>query len=437
MTSSVTVDATASSLKSSALRQNGVDSAVAPRRVLLVTNIPSPYQIDLFAAIHRRPELNLYVVFCAESELDRQFSPTERLPFPATVLESRRGRFAPKDWHSNPELLPTLSTNMPLDVAVVSGSYFMPSARAARRFMIEHNIPWFYWGENPRKKPGPRWRRRLREAYLRWFLAPAAGVLGIGGLACESYRYLVPPGKPVHNLPYAPNLEPLLKPDAQSSRAAAQLRDDWPIKNPVVVMSSGSLTHRKAPDTLLAAFAQIAPNHPNLCLQFAGDGPLRDRLESEARRLGLADRVRFLGFIEGEALCAAYLSADLFALPTRTHEGWGVVVQEALAAGLPAMLSSRVGCLPDVLAAGAPAREFPPDVVPALATLLEQLAADAPTRERMSRQATHAASQLDCHASARAAVAALTGVIETTHDSSELNPANNHGHSTTESRISR
>lgn len=384
--------------------------APPPPRVLFITNIPSPYQVDFFTALARRPELQIHVLFCAAAEHDRQFTVPQEMPFPATILESRRLPGTPVDWHRVPRFAQLLQQHTPFDLAVLSGSYFMPAIRTARRFMIRRRIPWYYWGENPRKKPGSGWKTRLRETYLRRFLAPSAGVLGIGRLACENYRRLVPPDRPVHNLPYAPNLDPLLSPSCETRQAAARLRAGWPVADPLVVLFSGSLTHRKAPETLLAAFAHVATSQPNLCLQYAGDGPMRGDLETEARRLGLAHRVRFLGFVEGPDLHAAYLSSDLFVLPTRTHEGWGVVVQEALAAGLPVLLSSRVGSLADVAAHGDCARAFPPDDVAALVSLLGDLAGDDGGRERMSREAREAARTLDCFASAEAAVGAHAGL---------------------------
>ena len=345
-------------------------SALRPTRVLFITNIPSPYQVDFFTALSERPEVEIDVLFCAANEHDRQFTVPPHMSFNATILDSHRLPGTPKDWHRVPRLDCVLQDHMPFDLAVLSGSYSMPAVRTARRFMICHRIPWYYWGENPRKKPGAAWRSWLREAYLRRFLAPASGVFGVGLRACDTYRSLVSDGTPVHNLPYAPNLDPLLNPSEETRLAAARLCAGWPADAPVVVLFSGSLTPRKAPETLLAAFAQVAARHRNLCLQFVGDGPLRTMLEKEVRALGLSDRVRFLGFLEGPALHAAYLSSDLFVLPTRTHEGWGVVVQEALGAGLPVIASDCVGAASDLVLAGKNGWLFSSASVDDLATLL-------------------------------------------------------------------
>jgi glycosyltransferase involved in cell wall biosynthesis len=62
--------------------------------------------------------------------------------------------------------------------------------------------------------------------------------------------------------------------------------------------------------------------------------------------------VSFAGFVQGDELRQAYLASDIFVLPTRGHEGWGVVVQEAMAAGLAVVVSDRVGAGADLIEDG-------------------------------------------------------------------------------------
>lgn len=322
------------------------------KRVVFLTNIPSPYQVDLFTALSKSESVEPLVVFCNASEHDRQFSVSQHHQFNSITLSSRRMMGTPKDWHSNSELPAVLAGLMPLDAAVVSGSYFMPMARSARRFLQRNGVPWVYWGEDPSKKQTGRLKQWLKRCYLRWFLAPSRGVLGIGSRACANYHPLLTERQRLENLPYAPNLQRLLSPSPEVLGAAERLRSEWGVASPLVVLFAGSLTERKAPDLLLESFCQAAAAEQRLRMHFAGDGPLRAQLELQATRLGVADKVRFHGFVEGEELDAAYLSSDLLVLPTRTHEGWGVVVQEALAAGVPVIATDRVGAALDLIEQG-------------------------------------------------------------------------------------
>lgn len=321
-------------------------------RVLFITNIPSPYQIDFFTSLAQQPGIEIQVLFCAAKEHDRQFSVPDQFAFPATILPSFRLPRTPKDWHCVRGMSRYLEAAQSFDVAVLSGSYFMPAIHAAKRYLQRHGIPWYYWGENPRKKGTHSWKDRIRERFLRRFLSGTLGVFGVGKRACESYRDLLSAKQTVENLPYSPNLDPILQPTSEVLEIAAGFRESWHLDSPFVIHFSGSLTPRKAPDTLIEAFIRVARQHSDCCLQIAGDGPMRRELEERVTSAALGDRVHFLGFLHGASLQATYLSSDLFVLPTRTHEGWGVVVQEALAAGLPIIATDRVGAIDDFATAG-------------------------------------------------------------------------------------
>jgi glycosyltransferase involved in cell wall biosynthesis len=78
---------------------------------------------------------------------------------------------------------------------------------------------------------------------------------------------------------------------------------------------------------------------PDVRLAIVGDGPHRAELEERARRLGIADRVRFTGALPRESLPDVYASVDAFAFPSMT-ETQGLVLAEALAAGLPVVAAA-------------------------------------------------------------------------------------------------
>jgi glycosyltransferase involved in cell wall biosynthesis len=88
--------------------------------------------------------------------------------------------------------------------------------------------------------------------------------------------------------------------------------------------------------TIIRALAAIAPVRSDIIIEFAGDGALRRALEDETRRLGVADRVRFLGFAEVGPLLTEW---DVYVHSTTAAEGMGTAVAEAMMAGLPCMVS--------------------------------------------------------------------------------------------------
>jgi glycosyltransferase involved in cell wall biosynthesis len=102
-----------------------------------------------------------------------------------------------------------------------------------------------------------------------------------------------------------------------------------------------------------------------------GEGPLRPELEAEAQALGLGDRVRFLGFANQTQLPDVYCASDLMVLPSE-YEPFGVVVNEAMLCGCPAVVSDRVGAYEDLIAPGQSGFVFRSGDVEALATILKQ-----------------------------------------------------------------
>ena len=81
----------------------------------------------------------------------------------------------------------------------------------------------------------------------------------------------------------------------------------------------------------------------------AGDGPLRQNCEEQARSAGTA--VRFTGFLNQSRIAEAYAVANAVVLPSEA-ESWGLVVNEAMASGLPCLVSDRVGCSSDLIECG-------------------------------------------------------------------------------------
>jgi glycosyltransferase involved in cell wall biosynthesis len=101
-------------------------------------------------------------------------------------------------------------------------------------------------------------------------------------------------------------------------------------------------------ETLLAALVDLNKERRYFCA-IGGSGPLRSYLEERASRLGVCSHVRFVGHIPEHHLPLYYQAADLFVLPTLTHEGFGLVTVEALACGTP-VAATPAGATPEILA---------------------------------------------------------------------------------------
>ena len=166
--------------------------------------------------------------------------------------------------------------------------------------------------------------------------------------------------------------------DRAPARARLGLPDDA-----LVLGTLGRLTEQKGQRTLLQAVARLAARRPRLVLFLAGQGPLRSALVAEAERLGISQRVRFLGVRrDRDTLFAAM---DLFVLPSR-WEGLSLALVEAMGAGRP-VVATRVGGNPEVVTDGETGLLVPPDDPAALADALDGLFADANRRRELGGSA--------------------------------------------------
>jgi glycosyltransferase involved in cell wall biosynthesis len=146
---------------------------------------------------------------------------------------------------------------------------------------------------------------------------------------------------------------------------------------------------KKGLDLLIEAFAQVAAAHPGLQLVVAGpdEAGLRPALEQQAAQQGVADRITWVGMLRGAQKWGALRAAEVFALPSH-QENFGIAVAEALAVGLPVLISDQVNIWREVVADGAGFAA--PDTVEGTGdTLGRWLALDEDGRARMRQQAVH------------------------------------------------
>jgi glycosyltransferase involved in cell wall biosynthesis len=158
------------------------------------------------------------------------------------------------------------------------------------------------------------------------------------------------------------------------------LREDLSgAKDLPLVLTAARLDEQKGHPTLFRAAAEI----PDARFVLAGDGPLRAELEAEAARLGVAERVLFLG--RREDVPELLAASDVFALPS-LYEGSSLAVLEAMAARR-AVVSSAIGGTEELIADGENGLLVPPGDADALAAALRRLLADRSLRDDLAARA--------------------------------------------------
>ncbi|HJT30477.1 MAG TPA: glycosyltransferase [Pirellulales bacterium] len=145
------------------------------------------------------------------------------------------------------------------------------------------------------------------------------------------------------------------------------------------VVAVGRLSPEKGFDTLIEAIALASAEYPLLRLELAGDGPCLPELRRRADRLGISDRVSFLG--EVADVPAVLARAALFVLPSLT-EGISLTLLEAMARGLP-VVATAVGGTPEVVIDGETGRLAPPRAPAELARMIVSTLGDPDGSRRM------------------------------------------------------
>ena len=151
-----------------------------------------------------------------------------------------------------------------------------------------------------------------------------------------------------------------------------------------VLAAAGRLVPQKGFDLLLEAFAKLAPEHPAWKLVIWGEGEERACLERQRDLLGLTGRVELPGV---SAQPGGWVqTADAFVLSSR-YEGWGIVLTEAMAAGLPAVSFDCDFGPRDMIESGVDGILVPLGDVGALVSALARVLGDAELRKRLGAQA--------------------------------------------------
>lgn len=163
--------------------------------------------------------------------------------------------------------------------------------------------------------------------------------------------------QPLHVLPTGIPLNRF----AHGSRSAFRYRHGILSTRPLALYV-GRLAHEKNIGFLLDALCHVRQQRPDVLLLIAGEGPAEDDLQRKVKQLGLRDHVQFIGYLDREqALPDCYAAADLFVFASRT-ETQGLVLLEAMAAGLPVLALAAMGTI-DILAPGRGCLSAPDDPI--------------------------------------------------------------------------
>ena len=296
-------------------------------RILWLTNIPSPYRVDFFNELGKLCDLTVLFEKRAASDRDDSWKNFDTKNFssifPAGIPYGIAEAFCPG-------IIRHLSLKK-YDRIVVT-NYANLTGMLAVAVMKAKRIPYIIESDGAFSGSG----KGLKEAVKRWLLEKAALCFSTSDVHDDYYKkYGVSPDRIVR-YPFTSlhGADVLKEPVSKEEKSA--LREKLGISEPEVIIAVGQFIPRKGFDILIEAMAKT---DLSVGCYIVGGVPTDEYIQ-QVSSLGLSDRVHFVGFKSKHELSEYYMAADLFVLPTR-EDIWGLVVNEAMAKGLPVITTDR------------------------------------------------------------------------------------------------
>ncbi len=315
------------------------------RRLVILTEIISPYRIPLFNALAQHASVELHVIFLAETDPNlRQWRVyKEEIRFSHQVLPAWRRRFGRYNLLLNRGVGRALSAASP--DAILCGGYSYAASWQTLFWARSHGIPFLLWSES--NLQDLRSGHLLVESLKAEFLGKCSGFVVPGRSALEYLRSHKINEEFIFTAPNAVDNDLFAGAAAVARRDATARRRELNLPSRYFLFV-GRLVREKGVFDLLSAYAKLGQDvRQQVGLVFVGDGVSRRQLEEQATSIA-PGVIEFAGFAHREHLAAYYALADALVLPTYT-DTWGLVVNEAMACGLPVILSRAAGCAADLV----------------------------------------------------------------------------------------
>lgn len=257
--------------------------------------------------------------------------------------------------------------NFKPDAALVLGWHEISMLQVIAALKI-HGVPTVVRGESNDLKARNPAVRGLHRLLMRNF----DSALAIGQANRRFFEKSGIDANRIIDAPYFVDNDRFVQRAAELNPHRNELRRQWSIPGDAfVALFSGKIQHKKRPIDFLEAVRRVQSKGLPVHALVVGDGDLRSEAEHYARANGI--RVSFAGFLNQSRISEAYVASDVLVLPSDHGETWGLVVNEAMASGLPAVVSDRVGCAHDLVLNGKTGFVFSFGHIDALSSVLGQL----------------------------------------------------------------
>ncbi len=354
-------------------------------RVAFVTSHPIQYQVPVFRCLAGHSGIEFVVLFAMIPDSKTQgqgFGVAFEWDIPLLqgyeyrVLENVSGNPGVTTFGGcdTPGITRVL-TEQRIDVVIVNG-WVVKTCLQTLKACRQLRIPCIVRGEANNLRPRALWKRLIQRMLVRRYDA----FLPIGTANRSFYRSHGVPDSRMFDSPYCIENSRFSAAAEAARPRRAEIRGRWGIpEDRTCFLFCGKFESKKHPLELLHSFSAKCVREAGCWLLMVGDGELRSACEAFAAEHSLP--VTFAGFQNQSAIVDAYVASDILVLPSDHGETWGLVVNEAMACGLPSIVSDQVGCAHDLIQHGTTGWIFPFGDWSRLSELLAEAANDTSSRD--------------------------------------------------------
>ncbi len=352
-------------------------------RLAIVQSHPIQYFVPLYRALAGIPGIDLNVFYCLNPTPQQQgegFNTEFEWDIPIEVgyaneyLPNRSRLPEVSFWGCDTPVVRALIASRKFDAWLIPG-WNLKSYWQVMRACWQFKVPMLIRGESHLLDKKSIHNQILKLLVFRRWIPRFSAYLTIGKMNAAFYRYYGGDSSKCFASPYCVDNELFARANAVFMEKRGELRNRWLIpQDSLAILFCGKFIGMKRPMDILLAAERAAATGSRIHLLMVGDGPLRSTCESYALKKRIP--VTFAGFLNQSEIAQAYTACDVLVLASGFSETWGLVVNEAMACGLPAIVSDKVGCGADLIMENRTGFTFPCGDIAALVRLLNCYASD-------------------------------------------------------------
>lgn len=338
-------------------------------KVLFMANIPSPYRVDFFNELGKYCDLTVTFEGRTATDRDEKWRAAESENFKAQFMKGIRTK---SDQFLCFEIIEVIKSGFD---RIIVGGYSTPTAMLAIEYMRLHKIPFWIEADGGLISQDSTLKYRIKHH----FVSAASGWLSSGKTTSEYFIHYGAKKEKIYQYPFSSLRENEIFSNVISLEEKKKLREELKMEEEKIVVSVGQFIPRKGFDILLKAWKN--------CAKEAGlyviGAEVTEKYVQLQKELKLKN-VHFIGFKNKEELKKYYQAADIFALMTR-EDIWGLVINEAMASGLPVVTTERCVAGLELIKNGVNGYIVPVENVEETSNALNKILQDSAMQEIMAK----------------------------------------------------